>query len=76
MAETLTLKDVQTAVGEGAAAFRCRRRLQPAGGEGEKVFPPTFAGAIYACEQRQISGRTSPVACSSIASRVRQTGWN
>lgn len=27
-----------------AAAFRRRRRLQPAGGKGDKIFPPTYPG--------------------------------
>lgn len=49
----LTLEDLQDAV-SSAAAFRSRRRLQPAGGEGDKVFPPTFAGAVYAIERRRI----------------------
>jgi hypothetical protein len=46
-----------------AAAFRCRRRLQPAGGEGDKVFPPTFAGAVYAIEKRRVPGREGSVHC-------------
>ena len=50
----LTLKDVEKAVSGTAAAFRCRTRLQPAGGEGDKVFPPTYAGAVYAVEQRRV----------------------
>lgn len=60
---TLTLEVVRDAVQGSAAAFRCRRRLQPAGGEGDKVFPPTFAGAVYAIEQRRIPGRAEPVTC-------------
>ena len=52
----LTLKDVREAVSGSAAAFRCRRRLQPGGGEGDKVFPPTFAGAVYAMERRKLAG--------------------
>jgi CRISPR-associated protein Csb1 len=63
MTEKLTLKSLQDAVGGSAAAFRCRRRLQPAGGEGDKVFPPTFAGAVYAVEQRRVTGRPEPTAC-------------
>src|SRR5690606_6943658 len=47
----------------GAAAFRCRRRLQPAGGQGDKVFPPTFAGAVYAIEKRHVPGKEEPVPC-------------
>jgi len=58
----LTLESLQEAV-SAAAAFRCRRRLQPAGGEGDKVFPPTFAGAVYATEGRRVPGRAEPVKC-------------
>ncbi|MEA5446806.1 type I-U CRISPR-associated RAMP protein Csb1/Cas7u [Gammaproteobacteria bacterium AB-CW1] len=63
MAEELTLETLHSAVSGDAAAFRCRRRLQPAGGEGDKVFPPTFAGAVYAIEQRRVAGREEPVTC-------------
>lgn len=63
MAEKLTLKHLRDAVAGNAAAFRCRRRLQPAGGEGDKVFPPTFAGAVYAVEQRRVPGRSEPATC-------------
>jgi len=59
----LTLETLQQAIGGGAAALRSRRRLQPAGGEGDKVFPPTFAGAVYAIEQRRIAGRDQPATC-------------
>jgi len=59
----LTLSDLQAAVSSGAAAFRCRRRLQPGGGEGDKVFPPTFMGAVYAVEQRRVPGHEQPVTC-------------
>lgn len=59
----MTLDVVRGAVTGSAAAFRCRRRLQPGGGEGDKVFPPTFAGAVYAMEQRRVAGRKEPVQC-------------
>jgi len=62
MPENMTLAELQRVV-KTAAAFRCRRRLQPAGGEGDKVFPPTFAGAVYAVEQRRVPGREAPVTC-------------
>lgn len=62
-ARDLTFEDLHNAVASGAAAFRCRRRLQPGGGEGDKVFPPTFAGAVYAVEQRRVPGRDAPVTC-------------
>jgi CRISPR-associated protein Csb1 len=50
----LDLATLQKAVNDSSAAFRCRRKLQPAGGAGDKVFPPTFAGAVYAVEQRRV----------------------
>jgi CRISPR-associated protein Csb1 len=62
MPKELTFAELQEAT-KNAAAFRCRRRLQPAGGEGDKVFPPTFAGAVYAVEQRRVPGRDAPVTC-------------
>lgn len=63
MTTQLRLEDIRAAVEGTAAAFRCRRRLQPAGGEGDKVFPPTFAGAIYAVEHRRVPGRADAVTC-------------
>ncbi len=60
---TELLKALQEAVQGNAAAFRCRRRLQPAGGEGDKVFPPTFAGAVYATEKRRLPGKDEAVDC-------------
>ncbi len=41
MPETLTLKTLQNAMKGAAAAFRCRTTLQPAGGQGDKVFDGT-----------------------------------
>ncbi len=63
MPEDLTLDRLKNAVTGNAAALRCRRRLRPAGGDGDKVFPPTFAGAVYAVEQRRVPGRDQPVTC-------------
>ncbi len=59
----LTLDVLRTAVSSSAAAFRCRRRLQAGGGLGDKVFPPTFAGALYGEESRRVPGRDEPVHC-------------
>jgi CRISPR-associated protein Csb1 len=63
LGRVLTLSDLQAAVGSGAAAFRCRRRLQPGGGAGDKVFPPTYMGAVYAVEQRKVPGHEQSVTC-------------
>lgn len=57
------LQTVQQAVAGSAAAFRSRARLQPAGGEGDKVFPPTYAGAVYATEKRRLPGFEDSVEC-------------
>lgn len=62
MPETLRFKSLHEAISRGAA-LRCRTKLQPAGGEGTKVFPPTYAGAVYATEKRRVPGRDDPVEC-------------
>jgi len=62
-ATLLNLEQLKSAVAGKAAAFRCRRKLQPSGGAGDKVFPPTYAGAAYAVEQRRVPGRLELVTC-------------
>lgn len=63
MSELSLLQKVQAAVAGSAAAFRSRVTLQPAGGEGDKVFPPTYSGAVYATEKRRLPGHDDPVEC-------------
>jgi len=58
----LTYDTLKQAVASGAA-FRSRASLQPACGAGDKVFPPTFAGAVYAIERRRLPGRDEAVSC-------------
>lgn len=53
----LNLTELAHAVSSTGAAFRCRFRLQPDGGDGGKVFPPTYAGGVYAVEDRRIDGK-------------------
>ncbi len=48
--------DLLAAVGGSAAAFRSITQLQPVGGVGDKVFPVTFAGGVYAREKRRLDG--------------------
>lgn len=48
----IDLQNLQEAVGGTAAAFRCVTDYQPAGGPGDKVFPPTYEGGRYATEER------------------------
>lgn len=51
------------------AAFRRRRRLQPVGGQGDMVFPPTYPGdgqnspPRHVFERRRREGRDEPVWC-------------
>lgn len=52
----LTLENLRTAV-EKSAAFRFQLRLRPTGGDADKIFPPTYAGGVYAVENRRINGQ-------------------
>ena len=58
----MDISELKDMVAEGAA-LRRRLRLQPVGGPGDKVFPPTFKGAVYAMEQRRVQARDEPVHC-------------
>lgn len=82
----LTYEVLSRAITDGAAAIRARTRLQPVGGPGDKVFPPTFGDTIrvtlpdgrqhatrYAVEVRRIDGAT--VLCvllDSVASQANR----
>lgn len=50
----MTLEELKEAV-KTAAAIRYVQCLQPVGGAGDKVFPPTYAGGVYAVENRRIN---------------------
>ncbi len=64
MSDKLTLEEQKKAVAESkVAGFRCRAKLSPAGGPGDKVFPPTYAGAVYASEKRRLPNHEEPVDC-------------
>jgi len=62
MAE-LTFQELKKAVSDSAAAFRCVTEYQPAGGPGDKVFPPTYKDGEYATEKRRLPGEPEPVDC-------------
>ena len=54
----MNLHDLTVAVAE-QAAFRRRQRLQPVGGPGDKIFPPTYPGRNgpqHVFEKRRING--------------------
>ncbi len=84
-----TFDQLHRAVAGDAVALRSRLKLQPAGGEGDKVFPPSYAvdGRAehkYAVEERQIgdSGKVSvTVLLDSVASQANRAelalleGW-
>lgn len=56
MTDKMVYELLQAAVGGNAAAFRCVTEYQPAGGPGDKVFPPTYEGGKYAVETRVLDG--------------------
>lgn len=74
----LTFDRLHAAVSGDAVALRSVTTLQPAGGAGDKIFPPSYAvdkGAEhkYAIEERQIeggSGVSSTVLLNSVASQA------
>ena len=72
---TLDLQNLQDAVSGSAAAFRCVTRYQPAGGAGDKVFPPTYEGGQYATEQRIVPATGEIKQCvllDSVASQANR----
>ncbi|MEW6166870.1 MAG: type I-U CRISPR-associated RAMP protein Csb1/Cas7u [Pseudomonadota bacterium] len=56
MSEKMSLQTIRDAMASSAAAFRCITEYQPAGGPGDKVFPPTYEGGKYAVETRVLEG--------------------
>jgi CRISPR-associated protein Csb1 len=70
---SLSLGIVQEAVAGTAAAFRCRAEYEPAGGGGDKVFPPTYEGGKYASEVRLVDGELIPcVLLDSVQSQANR----
>ncbi|MBI5517985.1 MAG: type I-U CRISPR-associated protein Cas7 [Deltaproteobacteria bacterium] len=73
----LTIEKLEEIVA-GAAAIRCITRLQPGGGPGDKVFPPTYhqddkRAVRYATEQRRVNGHTvDTVLLDSVASQANR----
>jgi CRISPR-associated protein Csb1 len=69
---TLSYDTLREAVGRDSA-FRLRLRLEPAGGAGDKVFPPTYEGGQYATEERWIAGQKVPcVLLDSVQSQANR----
>lgn len=59
--ETLDYQTLRSAVEGSAVAIRSVTDLDPAGGSGDKLFPPTYEGGTYAFETRIVDGE--PVNC-------------
>lgn len=71
--DNLTFEILKSAITGTAAAFRCVTEYQPAGGVGDKVFPPTHEGGKYAVEDRIINGqRVSCVLLDSVQSQANR----
>ena len=85
----LTFERLRDAVAGAAVALRSRMTLQPAGGEGDKVFPSSYAAEgraehKYAVEERQVGDSdkvTTTVLLDSVASQANRAelalleGW-
>ena len=75
---TLTFEKLREAVEGAAVALRSRIVLQPAGGAGDKVFPPTYAvnsGSKYATEERRLGEGdkvSTSVLLDSVASQANR----
>ncbi len=75
---SIDLETLTRAVDGGAAAIRVITRLEPAGGPGDKVFPPTYMkeGGVttkYAVEVRRIDGHeVQTVLLDSVASQANR----
>lgn len=74
----LTIDELTKAVAGGAAAVRTITRLEPAGGPGDKVFPPTYvkernAETKYALEERRVGDEVvKTVLLDSVASQANR----
>ncbi len=69
----LNFGDIKEALSGTAAAFRSITEYQPAGGPGDKIFPPTYEGGRYALEKRYINGEEVPcVLLDSVQSQANR----
>ena len=73
MNESLSLEKLKAAVSGNNAAVRIVVRLQPAGGPGSKVYPPTHSGGVYAWEMRRVANEVVPtVLLDSVQSQANR----
>lgn len=83
----LTYGELRDGVDGGAVGVRCRIALQPLGGVGDKVFPPTYGilerpETKYAIEDRRVPGMdgggssvVKSVVLDSVASQANRLEW-
>jgi CRISPR-associated protein Csb1 len=72
-AGSLKFEQLKAAVAGSAIALRRTRQFQPAGGPGDKVFPPTYEGGKYALEERIVGGQKVPcVLLDSVQSQANR----
>jgi hypothetical protein len=76
-AVSLAYEELLDAVGGAAVGLRARTELQPLGGPGDKIFPPTYRGeraeTVYAMETRRVDGETvAAVVLDSVASQANR----
>jgi CRISPR-associated protein Csb1 len=66
-------KELLSLIDQPVAAVRLRQHLKPAGGDGSKLFPPTFEGGVYCYETRRVGSETVPcVLMDSVASSANR----
>lgn len=75
---SLSYSDLHTAVDGAAAGIRARTALEPLGGPGDKIFPPTYStppnsDTQYAVERRRVGGDSvDAVVLDSVASQANR----
>lgn len=75
---TISLQDLSEAVAGNGVGIRARTTLEPLGGPGDKLAPPTYgvedrAETKYATEDRVVDGRVTPsVVLDSVASQANR----
>lgn len=73
VAESLSTEMLTAAVERGVVAIRAATSLEPAGGPGDKVFPPTYAGGQYHLEARRIGdAEVQTVVLDSVQSQANR----
>ncbi len=71
--DSLSFERLRDAVRGNFAAIRSVSTLMPAGGSGDKVFPPTYEGGRYATEIRRVGGQeVATVLLDSVQSQANR----